>query len=281
MNPDVWPFRFAVVAALAAMVVLLFGITDHEAWTPDEPRETLMSQDMARGSSWVVPQLAGEPFVEKPPLYYWTVASAIRNLPNTLNPAHVARGVSAACGMLILLMLVWFVSSFGSWRSAWLAAAILGTMTGFLELTHWIRIDSVLCAAVTGAAFAGIAGIARGRAVLIVLACFCTGTGISGQGFCGGCVDRSGFHGGGMGEPGPASFELDRLADWVGGDDRTSDVMDSGIFGPRPPRNSGTSGPGSTRLDGFWEKRDISGTSTARFTMLRHWRPCCCLGRRY
>lgn len=175
MNCSEHAIRCVTLSAIAAVTLLLFGIADHEAWTPDEPRETLMSLDMANGSSWVVPELAGEPFVEKPPLYYWIVASAIRLLPETLNPAHVARSVSAACGLLILLITAGFVMSFSSRQNALLTAAILGTMTGFLELSHWIRIDSVLSVAVAGAALAGIAGLARGRAAWIVVACLCMG----------------------------------------------------------------------------------------------------------
>ncbi len=183
MNPEHHSNRYTILAAVATALLLLFGITDHEAWTPDEPRETLMSLDMARGSSWIVPQLADEPFVEKPPLYYWVVASAMQLLPEQINPAHVARGVSAACGALILAIVAWFAGGFAERRETLLAVAVLGTMTGFLELTHWIRIDSVLSVAVAGAALTGIAGIARGKPFLLVLAGFFTGLAFLAKGF--------------------------------------------------------------------------------------------------
>jgi 4-amino-4-deoxy-L-arabinose transferase-like glycosyltransferase len=45
---------------------------------PDEPRYASIGREMARSGDWVTPRLNGSPWFEKPPLLYWTTASAIR-----------------------------------------------------------------------------------------------------------------------------------------------------------------------------------------------------------
>ncbi|MBU4427725.1 MAG: glycosyl transferase, partial [Verrucomicrobia bacterium] len=52
------------------LLISLAGIGNHDLWTPDEPREAALSLNMSRTGDWLIPRLAGEPFVEKPPLFY-------------------------------------------------------------------------------------------------------------------------------------------------------------------------------------------------------------------
>jgi 4-amino-4-deoxy-L-arabinose transferase-like glycosyltransferase len=49
---------------------MLFGLIGHDPWKPDEARYFGVVLEFLRGGDWVVPTLAGEPFVEKPPLFY-------------------------------------------------------------------------------------------------------------------------------------------------------------------------------------------------------------------
>ena len=46
-------------------------------WTPDEPREADIAWRMSLQSDRTLPQLAGVPFLEKPPLSYWMSAAAV------------------------------------------------------------------------------------------------------------------------------------------------------------------------------------------------------------
>ena len=59
-------------ASLALLSLLGLG---RGLWTPDEPREAEISREM-RATPGMIPTLNGEPFLEKPPLYYWMVAGA-------------------------------------------------------------------------------------------------------------------------------------------------------------------------------------------------------------
>jgi 4-amino-4-deoxy-L-arabinose transferase-like glycosyltransferase len=128
---------------LLCLLPLLIGIADHDVWTPDEPRETQMALEMVHGSSWVIPHLNGKPFVEKPPLYYWTIASLIMISGNLISPGIVARGASSLYSAILLLFVYRFVRKRFEKETAFDSIMILSTMSGFLELSHWIRIDSI------------------------------------------------------------------------------------------------------------------------------------------
>ena len=73
------------------LIVSLLGV-GREPWTPDEPREAEISREMWLAPS-VVPSLNDAAFVEKPPLYYWTVASVFALVGG--QSAVAARAVSA------------------------------------------------------------------------------------------------------------------------------------------------------------------------------------------
>jgi hypothetical protein len=53
---------------------VLPGLFNHEPWKADEPYSFGMVYHILQTGDWVVPTVAGEPFMEKPPLYYVTAA---------------------------------------------------------------------------------------------------------------------------------------------------------------------------------------------------------------
>src|SRR5579862_6172965 len=64
-----------IVVALAPL--WLIGIFGRNLWTPDEPREADIAWRMSLQHERAIPQLAGTPFLEKPPLTYWLSAGAL------------------------------------------------------------------------------------------------------------------------------------------------------------------------------------------------------------
>lgn len=146
-----------------------FGIADHDVWTPDEPRETRMASEMASGSSWLIPHLAGEPFIEKPPLYYWLAATAITIFSGFAKTATIVRGVSSFCCLATVLLIGWFSRRMLGLTEALASMAVLATMGGFLELSHWIRMDSVLTLLVTAAIVFVLAGLTTPNRLLLTL----------------------------------------------------------------------------------------------------------------
>lgn len=62
------------VALLVIYVCLFNGLNAFGLVGPDEPRYASIARDMAADGDWITPRLHGEPWLEKPILYYWVAA---------------------------------------------------------------------------------------------------------------------------------------------------------------------------------------------------------------
>jgi len=142
--------RFATLLPALALSVLAVLGCNRGLWTPDEPREAEISREMALAPS-VIPTLNGQRFIEKPPLYYWTVAAVFR----LTGGASVlgARAVSVVAGLATLLLLVLWGSVAHSRAAGWLAALMLASSLQFLVSWHWVLIDPLLMLCTTMAAW--------------------------------------------------------------------------------------------------------------------------------
>lgn len=65
---------FVLFLAVVA-VYLIAGLIGHDPWKQDETYIMGVVEQMWRTGDWIVPQVAGVPFMEKPPLYYWLAAA--------------------------------------------------------------------------------------------------------------------------------------------------------------------------------------------------------------
>ena len=160
----------------AALLISLAGLLDHDLWTPDEPREAAIALDMSRNSDWIVPHLAGQPFVEKPPLYYNIAALWLRLSPFATPCAGWLRLTSAFFGLGTLAM-TWLLARRLLGRSgATSALLVLATLPGFIHVTHWLLTDVALMFFVTAALWAlAEAYLACHPALLILTGLFATG----------------------------------------------------------------------------------------------------------
>ena len=128
----------------------MFGRVD---WKPDEPREADIAWRMSLTGPQAVPELAGRPFVEKPPLTYWLAGAAISQagtspwiarLPNLLYALVFAAAVGmlakvAASGRLAVVAVITGSSFFLTYQVAiWLAtdAALIACVAASLLGMH-------------------------------------------------------------------------------------------------------------------------------------------------
>lgn len=58
----------------AAALVLVPSLFTRDPWNPDEPRATEVAREMVALGNYLVPHLNGEPYSDKPPLFYWLAA---------------------------------------------------------------------------------------------------------------------------------------------------------------------------------------------------------------
>ncbi|ATG21216.1 hypothetical protein CO705_15740 [Ralstonia pickettii] len=96
-------WRAVVVLMLCAYFVA--GTFWRMPWKADEPYSFGVVLNIIEQGDWVVPNVAFEPFVEKPPLMYWTGALAALALPNV--PAHEAVRVAVLFWMALTCWAVW------------------------------------------------------------------------------------------------------------------------------------------------------------------------------
>lgn len=133
-----------MLPVLLLVVAGLSGIFDRDLWTPDEPRVAAISLEMSRSRDFVIPRLAGEAFVEEPPLYYAAAAVSAKLFGFAVGNTAAIRMTSVLWGLAALVSVFLLARCFFPARQALPAALMLATMSGFLESTHWIRVDVAL-----------------------------------------------------------------------------------------------------------------------------------------
>jgi len=76
-NDGSWP-RLLALAAVLAGVVFLYPLTlDTPLLDPDEGLHAAIAREMVESGDWLVPRFLGEPFLDKPILYFWAEAASL------------------------------------------------------------------------------------------------------------------------------------------------------------------------------------------------------------
>ncbi|HRE14476.1 MAG TPA: hypothetical protein PLD37_09805, partial [Usitatibacteraceae bacterium] len=70
---------------------LLPGLVGREPWKTDEAIAFGVVTDLLRSGDWLVPTLSGTPYLDRPPLYYWTSAILVRLFGGLLPLPDAAR----------------------------------------------------------------------------------------------------------------------------------------------------------------------------------------------
>jgi len=167
----------SLLVALLCAAWILPGLFGRDPWKPDEAHTFGVVYDLLRGGSWVVPALAGEPFLEDPPLYYLT-AAAFAKLFSFALPLHDAARLATGAWMAAVFGLTALAGRelYGVRYGAISALLLLGCF-GFVVRGHQLITDNALLAGFA-MAYYGFALALRRPA----LGGFCIGTGI-GVGF--------------------------------------------------------------------------------------------------
>jgi 4-amino-4-deoxy-L-arabinose transferase-like glycosyltransferase len=97
---------------IMSLVYILPGLAGYGPWKPDEPYMFGMIHSLMQTGDWVVPTLAGEPFMEKPPLLLWVSASTAKLSSPWLPTEHGAR---LAIGVFMFVALLSTASAARQW----------------------------------------------------------------------------------------------------------------------------------------------------------------------
>lgn len=146
------PLLLPLLLLSLAAALTLAGIVDHDLWTPDEPRVCCIAKTMWQTRDWAVPRLAGDIFLEKPPLYLWLCGACGRLFAPLFGHVGAARLSCTLCALGTLAATAWLGWLLrGRRRDALFAVLVLATMPQFLIDMHRMRTDVLLAFTVAAA----------------------------------------------------------------------------------------------------------------------------------
>ena len=84
------------------LVLIATGIGLRDPWPADEPRFALVARDMIATGEWLLPRVGGEPYPDKPPLFFWLMALAMQ-LTGSARAAFLLPSLLSALGCVVLV----------------------------------------------------------------------------------------------------------------------------------------------------------------------------------
>ena len=156
-------------AALLAAVMLARGY-----WSPDEPDFAQCVKEMRERGEWLLPYLNGQPYSEKPILFYWCMKASAVVLEKLSGGLGFQQGIAAwALRLPSILAALAFMAAFHRWATrflqkdvAHLASMILAVTPIWFWQAQFIQIDMLFSALLAWAWLCWLAGylILRGQA---------------------------------------------------------------------------------------------------------------------
>jgi 4-amino-4-deoxy-L-arabinose transferase-like glycosyltransferase len=149
--------RLSAVAWLVVLpAVLLYPCLGYHLLEPDESRYAQIPAEMVRSGNLIVPTLQGEPYLDKPPLFYWLVAASYRVFGIHDWSARLVPALAVHATVLLTYLLG--RRTMGD-RVAWWAALLLALSPGFLGMSRLLILDGVLTFFVVFSLFAAFEAV--------------------------------------------------------------------------------------------------------------------------
>lgn len=137
--------RLSLIISLV-VVWTLSGLIGHDPWKPDEAYSFGLVYHILQQGDWVVPTLANEPFMEKPPLYYLT-AAAIAPLFSKILPLHDAARLTSGFYLAVVFLFLALTARelYGKGMGRYSVLMLIGCF-GLLIRSHQLITDVALLA---------------------------------------------------------------------------------------------------------------------------------------
>lgn len=141
-----YPYRLSLsfLSAVILLAWILPGLIGHQPWKPDEAYTTGLVLHVAETGDWVVPTLAGEPFMEKPPVYFITAAK-LGQLLSPVLPFHDGARLATGLYMMLTFLFAGLAARelYGG-RAFWVVPLLLAGCIGLPLRMHQMITDSAL-----------------------------------------------------------------------------------------------------------------------------------------
>ncbi|SUA90925.1 ArnT family glycosyltransferase [Pandoraea pulmonicola] len=158
------------LSAALLFAFLLTGLFDRDPWKADEPYSVGMVLNFFRGHDLIVPHVAADPFVEKPPVMYWTGAIFAR-LASGVLPVFDGAQLAVLAWLVVAVLCVGRLAqrlygardvnhAHGAATFQWLAPMLMVGSFGAIENIHKLTADVPQMAG-TALALAALARLAR------------------------------------------------------------------------------------------------------------------------
>jgi 4-amino-4-deoxy-L-arabinose transferase-like glycosyltransferase len=125
-----------------ALLFIGTGLGLRDPWAPDEPRFALVAQDMLRSGDWLFPRIGGDLYADKPPLFFWLIATATA-ATGSLRIGFLLPSLLAGIGTVLL---TYDLMRRARGREVGLATGFVLLLTfQFVWQARQAQIDAVLC----------------------------------------------------------------------------------------------------------------------------------------
>jgi 4-amino-4-deoxy-L-arabinose transferase-like glycosyltransferase len=129
-------------------------------WSSDEARFALLGQDALEHGRWLVAEIRGRDYLNKPQLFYWMVAVASAPFGRVTELSSAIPGalasIGAVAGVMVLGTRLW------GWSTGALAGLILATTPLHFEMAHQVLPDMLLSACLVWALYFFVTGAEEG-----------------------------------------------------------------------------------------------------------------------
>ena len=120
------------------LIVTLVGIGNYGLYEPHEGHFAMVGQEMLWRNDWITPHLNGSPYLNKPPLLYWLIATSTKIFGSTEFAARLPISLSGWVGIIVAWK--WTRELWGI-SSSRITALMLSVTLGWFIFTHQILID--------------------------------------------------------------------------------------------------------------------------------------------
>jgi 4-amino-4-deoxy-L-arabinose transferase-like glycosyltransferase len=128
--------REEILAAVLVGLFLVLGSIGRDPWKADEPYCMGIVHSILQTGDWLVPHVAASPFLEKPPLIYWSAALTASLFDGLLPFGDAARLVVIGWMALTLVGVSWAARSMYAGRHGWLAILLTLGAIGIWQHSH-------------------------------------------------------------------------------------------------------------------------------------------------
>ena len=153
-----------LLVVLLCAAWLLPGLIGHDPWKPDEAYTFGVIYQLLQGGSWLVPTLAGEPFLDKPPLFH-LIAAACARIFSFVLPLHDAARLATGLWMALTFFFTAAAArELHGERYAGVAVLLLLGCFGLVVRSHQIITDVAMLAGFAMAYYGCALALSRARA---------------------------------------------------------------------------------------------------------------------